>query len=527
MKHPQLKFDQLVISALALFLTVLFGLYVLPAPGTASAKMDAKAMHGLQVYNEAYSFFRDQHRMLRDRAAREKFASMWEHKHDNDPTLGTEDGLNHAINEMIWSLDQPYDYYYAVKGSSLRRSKREGTVSGIGASFSQKGVVEGIQALKNSGSKVRSEALEELLKIADERPLWVAREPRADEPAARAGLKKGDRILAVDGHPVKGMTAGHVVNDLIQGPVDTTVKLTVARDGSPAPLDVVIVRAKLRTHVVDSTSLPDGLTMIALQNFDSQYSDEELAEAIKAAVAGGGKGIVLDLRSNPGGDLYKVLAIAQMFIREGKVAELILRDGDEEITMIFSLTPDNIVVSRTSSDPSKKPETEIGPRDYPVLVPQNYAVAVLISGASASGAEMLSGALQVNHLATIIGTPSRGKGVGQVLHWIDNERRLIEATNLEFRPGGLASDGVGIIPDVEVALPDGVDIFASPELDTQLNEARKQALAIASGQKPPLRPASEIIARREELKQLHADDFAQEQMMRKAILDGDFIPDDQ
>jgi C-terminal processing protease CtpA/Prc len=153
----------------------------------------------------------------------------------------------------------------------------------------------------------------------------------------------------------------------------------------------------------------------------------------------------------------------------------------------------------------------------PLVVPKDMPVIVLVDGGSASASEILSGALQANKRALIIGQPTVGKGVGQHVINIPGDRNM-HVTSFEFRPAAMAMDWIGIVPDIEVTLPEDANLQEDPSSDAQLNRAKAEAIAAIAGKPSPARPAAEINARKAELKKKNEENFAKEvEARRKAI----------
>lgn len=479
---------------------------------------------GLAVYQEVFEAFAALHRNLRPPEARQKFIEEWQHKHDKDFSLGTEKGLSHAIDELIWSLKQPHDHYEPPAATKAMLAKVDGKIAGIGLPLSQLHFVRDVYALRQSNPTARREDYEALLKLSPERPAWVAEDPPADGPAAKAGIRRGDLVLKLNGQSVDGRTLAEIVED-IRGEPTTKLVLNIKRQGVEEPFDVPLVRSVVQAPVVRPHRLPEGVVQIKLQNFMSEFSDAQMASALKNAVSG--NGVILDLRSNGGGNVDRQILIAEQLIDEGLLYTRIYRDGDDEVTETVELIKNGVRVTKVSSDPSKAPLVKILERQYQPLLPKEMPLVVIIDGGSASASEIIAGALQVRKRATLVGVPSNGKGVGQKWVPIAGGKRSVRVTNFEFRPGGVAIDGVGLIPDREVALPEWVDPLEDPDADTQLVEGRAVIADLRAGKPAPWRAPEDIAKRRVEIKLEHEAHFARELKRREAVLNGDFVPDEK
>lgn len=488
---------------------------------TAPAAVQTVPFDGTSIYREAFEALRDKHRELRDPAVRAKFVAEWQNKHANDGMLKTEAGTDRAIFEMVWSLGQRFDYYNPPAAAQAEADRLNATMAGVGMPVGMKGRVAALKALserEKAGEKLKPSDFEPIGKISDERQMWVPEAPYQGTPAEKAGIKKGDVITHVDGVSLNGKTLDEAVK-LIRGPVGTKVKLTIKRQGefADSSMDVEITRAQVQVRAVRSEQLDGGITLVKMEHFSSQFGTKEMYEALSKAVASGTKGIIIDLRGNPGGMLQQVMSISQMLIKDGVVLKQVSRNGDYIETTSSILTP-SYAAEVVEVNDGKTPRREIRYQRGPLVVPTNVPLVVLINEGSASASEILAGALQANGRATIIGEPTHGKGVGQEMVFINKGKRNLHVTTFEFQPGGAVMDWIGVVPDVEVKLPEFVDIAENPSSDTQLNQARAEILGRIMGLPMPVRDAAELAKRRDELKKSHEADFAKEVEMRKKIL---------
>lgn len=490
-----------------------------PAAISQSAK-PAEKFNGQPIYLAALDALQKSHRELRDPAVRAKFIATWQNKHDTDGMLDTEAGTDRAIFEMVWSLGQRFDYYNPPVAAKAEADRINATIGGAGMPVGMKGYTKAIKVLvdrKKAGEDIKEAAFEALSKIAVDRPLWVPEEPFEGTPAQKAGVKKGDIILAIDGVTTVGMTSDQAV-DKIRGKIGTTVKLTVKHIGEFADQTVVlpITRAQVQVRVVKSEAVGGGVVRIKMDHFSSQFGDQEMAQELSKAVKGNAQGIILDLRGNPGGFMEQVLAIGQMFMKEGIITQQVSREGDLLLTRTYKVSEQNFIVRDELSDGRVREKAY--DREYPLIVPESMPVMVLINEGSASASEILAGALQANGRALILGQPTHGKGVGQNLVRFDNGKRNLHVTNFEFLPGGKPMDWVGIVPDVEVKMPEFAAPQEFPEDDTQLAQAKLEMLNVLAGNPVPHRDDKEMANRRDELRKAHQDDFAKEVEYRNKVL---------
>ncbi len=473
---------------------------------------------GPAIYKAAFEALRDLHVELQDPAVRAEFVKQWEHRHDTDGVLKTEAGTDKAVYEMMWSLGQRYDYYKLPAAAKEEQDMTTARMAGIGATLNQRGLVKAIRAL---GKDPKPEDVKALFNLSDERPLMVAEQPDNTSPAGKGGVMKGDRIVAVDGVAVNGKTLDAVVGT-IRGTPGTSVKLSILRSSDVADIKVelTLVRDNFIVKAVKSTDLGSGVTLIKLDHFMSKYGAQEMYDALTSAAKG--KAIILDLRGNPGGELGSVINMAAMFLDKGVIVQLIERDEDLKVTLTHSVTPNGYEGRIQISDGRDMLKQN---KRLPRLVPVDMPVIVLIDGGSASASEILSGALQANGRALIIGQPSHGKGVGQSVIPLPGARNM-HVTSFEFRPGSKVMDWVGVVPDIEVVQSEDANPLEDPSSDTQLNRAKLEAIAALMGTPAPARSAAEIAARQAELKKTNEANFAKEVEARRKAIAADTAPSD-
>jgi carboxyl-terminal processing protease len=290
-----------------------------------------------------------------------------------------------AIEGMLQVLDDPYTSYLDPQEYVLGQSILQGNYTGIGA----------------------------YVTVTDNAITIMA--PIAGSPADKAGIKAGDVILAIDDQSTDNMSLAQAIIK-VRGPVGTAVTLTVLHQGDTQPVDIEIVRASFDVPSVNFT-MKGEIAYIQITDFNEKTADE-LATVVQNLGKENAKGIILDLRSNPGGLLDTVVDVASSFIADGIVVQVRSNQGD--ITT-YSVNKD-------------RPRT-----DLPMVV--------LVDNNSASGSEVLTGALQDHGRATIAGTTTYGKGSVDALYPLSDGSGLYITIARWLTPNGRLIEGQGIVPD--------------------------------------------------------------------------------
>jgi carboxyl-terminal processing protease len=247
--------------------------------------------------------------------------------------------------------------------------------------------------------------------------------PIDDTPAQRAGIEAGDLIIRLDDTPVKGLTLNEAVK-IMRGKPGTILRLTVVREGVEQPLKIDIKRAIIKVKSVKNRMLEDGFGYVRISQFQSKTA-ENLVDAVddlKKEAGGPLKGMVLDLRNNPGGVLNGAVAVSDAFLKKGLIVYTEGRVNDSKLR--FNATPDDVL--------------------------ENAPLVVLVNQGSASASEIVSGALQDHKRAIIVGTQTFGKGSVQTILPLSNGTAVKLTTARYFTPSGRSIQAEGIKPDIEL-----------------------------------------------------------------------------
>ena len=298
--------------------------------------------------------------------------------------------MHSAIRGLLFDLD-PHSTYFDKRDAGTFDEQSRGAYDGIG-----------VVLLRQPDGTLRVIA------------------PIDDTPAARAGIKAGDVIIAIDGKPFKadeGDSSGPM-----RGPPGSTLLLTVVREGRDKPLDVSITRETIRIVSVRSRMLEPGYgyTRISAFQADTAADFERQIETLKEQAGGKLRGLVIDLRSNPGGLLTAAVQIADDLLETGKIVS----------------TRGRIAIS----------DAEFGATPGDRL--DGAPVVVLVDAGSASASEVLAGALRDNGRARVVGSRTFGKGSVQTLLPLDNGDSVKLTTARYFTPSGKSIQALGIVPDV-------------------------------------------------------------------------------
>ena len=298
--------------------------------------------------------------------------------------------INGAINGMIEALGDPYSDYMNEDEAFQFNESISSSFQGIGAEIQERdGVITVISPIKNS-------------------------------PAEKAGVLSNDKIIAVDGEDIQGFSASEAVL-LIRGEKGTEVILTIKR-GDSKNLDIKIVRDEIPIETVYAEMLEDNIAHINISSFSTNTYDELLA-AIKEMEELGMKGLVLDVRQNPGGLLESAIDISNLFVEDGKPLLQIEVDGAKDVT-------------------TASPGTR-------VKVP----VSLIIDEGSASASEILAGALSESANVPLVGLKSFGKGTVQTVNDLPDGSNIKITTAKWLTPEGNWIHDKGIVPDYKVDYP--------------------------------------------------------------------------
>ncbi len=355
------------------------------------------------------------------------FKPFWEawnvvHKQYVNQPVNDEKLMQGAIRGMMDSLGDKQTFYMDPQLYKDQTSSLQGQYEGIGAYVDTQG---------------------DYLMIVS---------PIQGSPADKAGLQPGDKVIAIDGQDMTGVNPEEARQKVL-GPDGTKVTLTILRQGEPKPFDVTITRAQIVIHSVTGKMLQNDIAYIDINTFGDQTT-QELRDTLGTLLKQNPKGIIIDLRNNPGGYLNTAIEVASEFIDKG------------------------VIVSEQYGDGHRDVHDAIG-NGQATKIP----LVVLINEGSASASEILAGALQDYGRAKLVGVKSYGKG--SVQNWVplSNSEGAARVTIAKWlTPKDRAIDHVGLTPDVYV--PMTLEDFRAGR-DPQLDAAIQTMLAVLNGNPIP------------------------------------------
>ena len=313
-------------------------------------------------------------------------------KHDYVNPVDDHQLLQAAIRGMVASLD-PYSAYLDGDEYDEVKISSSGRYTGVGIELS----------------------------IEDEQVVVIA--PFDGSPAALAGIRSGDIIVTIDGIPVNTNTLADTIARM-RGEEGTPIKIGVMREGHAEPMLFTLKRSRVELHSVRSEMLESGYAYVRISQF-SETTGDDLNAALKDLRKHNGaplKGLVLDMRDNPGGVLEAAVAVADTFLDSG------------------------VIVTAKGRTPDSKFEMDATPGDALNGAP----IIVLVNGGSASAAEIVAGALKDQHRAKLMGRTTFGKGSVQTIIPLSDDRAVKLTTSLYYTPSGVSINHRGIAPDIEL-----------------------------------------------------------------------------
>src|SRR5688500_1951122 len=300
--------------------------------------------------------------------------------------------------------------------------------------------------------------------------------PIEDTPAHKAGIKPGDLIIKLDDTPVKGMTLNDAVKKM-RGKPNTSITLTITRKGETAPVIVTITRAVIRVQSVKSKIIEPGFAWVRISQLQEATADHLVKHLNTLFKDGQVKGLVLDLRNDPGGLLHGAVATSSASLPQNSL--VVSTDGRaEDSRKKFYASPEDY--ARRGDDVLKA---------LPAAA-KTVPMVVLVNGGSASASEIVAGALQDHKRAKVMGTQTFGKGSVQTIMPLGNNTAIKLTTARYYTPGGRSIQARGITPDIVVEDPSDVQArVREADLTRHLENGNRDAKSDKPAAAPRAKPA--------------------------------------
>jgi carboxyl-terminal processing protease len=335
--------------------------------------------------------------------------------------------IENAINGMLTGLD-PHSSYMNAKSFRDMQVQTRGEFGGLGIEVTQEGGY---------------------IKVIS---------PIDDTPASRAGVKAGDLITQLDGQTVQGLSLNDAV-DKMRGAPNTKISLTIRREGTAAPIELSMNREVIKIQVVKSRLEGGNIAYLRVTSF-SEQTDAGIRKAFQQLRTDSGdklRGVILDLRNNPGGLLDQAVAVGDDFLERGEIVSTRARH-----------TEDGQRWNSKGGD-----------------ITGGLPIVVLINGGSASASEIVAGALQDHRRAVLLGTRSFGKGSVQTVMPLPGNGAMRLTTARYYTPSGRSIQGLGIMPDIEVQGSRNEPASFGPTREAELKGALRNTGSTPQNTAPP------------------------------------------
>ncbi|MBT8346184.1 MAG: S41 family peptidase, partial [Desulfofustis sp.] len=328
--------------------------------------------------------------------------------------IEAKEAIEGAINGLLLSLD-PHSAYLKPENYREFRNETNGSFTGIG------------------------------IRITLEDGVITVIAPIADTPADRAGIKAHDKVIKIDGEPTKGKTPFDAVK-IMRGPQGTEVTLSIYRDGWESSRDFTMRRSEIPLLSVKSLLLKPGFGYLRISNFQRNTTNELTAHIEELQKTSTLRGLILDLRNNPGGLLDQAVSVSDLFLEEGLIVYTRGRNKDQDLT--FEAKANNTL--------------------------DRFPLVLLVNEGTASASEIVAGAVQDHRRGVIVGTNTFGKGSVQSIIPLNDGAGLKMTTAHYYTPSGRTIQVTGITPDVTVKSQNA--ILAKADESNNLNSTREADL---------------------------------------------------
>ncbi len=332
-----------------------------------------------------------------------------------EETPNKEELYKAAISGIITKLDDPYSEYLTTEDLKEFSEDMEGEYVGVGMA---------VQKKKGEPMEVTS--------------------PFVGSPAEKVGIRIKDKIIKVDGKDILPLTATETTK-MLKGKENTKVEIEITREGQKNPLKFVVTRAKIKLEMVESKMLDNKIGYVSLLRFGNNVGDE-VQKAVENLQSQGMKGLILDLRLNPGGSLQEAQDISSLFVKEDLIVSLKYKNGQEQKYM--------------------RTKQQLG----------NFPMVVLINKGSASASEIVTGVIKDYKRGTVIGETTFGKGIVQQIIPLKSNDAIKLTIAQYFTPKGNYIHGKGIEPDIKVPMEELIALKGYTNESEEAKSIRKKEL---------------------------------------------------
>ena len=332
-----------------------------------------------------------------------------------EETPNKEELYKAAISGIITKLDDPYSEYLTTEDLKEFSEDMEGEYVGVGMA---------VQKKKGEPMEVTS--------------------PFVGSPAEKVGIRIKDKIIKVDGKDILPLTATETTK-MLKGKENTKVEIEITREGQKNPLKFVVTRAKIKLEMVESKMLDNKIGYVSLLRFGNNVGDE-VQKAVENLQSQGMKGLILDLRLNPGGSLQEAQDISSLFVKEDVIVSLKYKNGQEQKYM--------------------RTKQQLG----------NFPMVVLINKGSASASEIVTGVIKDYKRGTVIGETTFGKGIVQQIIPLKSNDAIKLTIAQYFTPKGNYIHGKGIEPDIKVPMEELIALKGYTNESEEAKSIRKKEL---------------------------------------------------
>jgi carboxyl-terminal processing protease len=356
----------------------------------------------------------------------------FQEREPRDPGMAPVDAFDYDLLRTVLELIEEQFYGEIPDGDELAYGAVRGMLATLGDPYTSF-IEPKITAILNEDASGEFEGIGAMVQMREDGYLEIA-SVMPNQPAEAAGVLAGDIIVAVGDQSIVGLGLYEAIS-YIRGPAGTDAELEIIRPGVPDPIFITVTRARIDIQIVEARMLEDGIAYIRLTEFDAT-AQQRMEEALDELLAQNPRGLIFDLRNNPGGWLNQAIGVADLFLDRGLVA-----------------------IQRDSSGREQRFSSSGG--DLAESIP----LVVLVNRGSASASEIVAGAIQDRERAPLIGTPTLGKGSVQLPNNLDDGSQVRITIARWYTPNEQPLHDNGLTPDIEVEFTAETPVGEDPQLE--------------------------------------------------------------